>query len=62
MTIRELCDKQERCKQCPYYNGCPFYYAHWETMMNVITDNDNELLTKAIIETARILQEDNNDN
>lgn len=62
MTIKELCkykhSNYKLCKQCIFYNACPFYYAHWERPLNTIDDADNEMITKAVIETAKKLQED----
>lgn len=59
MTIKELC-KFKHCKQCVYYNACPYYYAHWERPLNTINESDDEMITKAIIETAKALQDSNN--
>lgn len=58
MTIKELC-KFKHCKQCVYYNACPYYYAHWERPLNTINKSDDEMLTKALLDTAKTLQEDN---
>lgn len=64
MTIKELCkykhSKHKLCKQCVFYNACPYYYAHWERPMNTINKSDDEMITKAIIETAKALQTESN--
>ena len=56
MTIKELCDKQEKCRLCQFYDACklldvnaPFRYD----------EEDDKLITISIIETAKLLQEDN---
>lgn len=59
MTIRELCNKHEHCINCPIDKLCP-YMDFFDIPLNKINDRDNEEITNAIIETARILQEDKN--
>lgn len=56
MTINELCNNQERCRTCPFYDSCtlldcnpPFHFD----------DTDDKAITNSIIETAKALQEDN---
>ncbi len=60
MTIRELCDKHKHCINCPIKKLCAFMYF-FDASLNKINDRDNEQITNAIIETAKLLQEDNND-
>lgn len=59
MTIKELCNKYEHCNYCPFSEVCP-YQDYWENPLSKLNDEDNETVTKSIIETARILQEDKN--
>ncbi len=56
MTIKELCNKTS-CNVCPFCDVC------WDLCQDPITELDDEHIThytNAIIETARILQEDKN--
>jgi len=58
MTIKELCDNQiEGCKTCLFLDACtlldcnpPFKYD----------EDDDKRITRSIIETAKLLQEDKN--
>ncbi len=59
MTIRELCNKHPHCVNCPIIKLCP-YIDFYDIPLNKINDRDNEIITKAIIETAKILLEDEN--
>ena len=60
MTIKELCNKCGRCINCSFNPVCP-YYDYWDIPLNRLTD-DNDLITKAIIETAKRLTESEVDN
>lgn len=55
MTIKELCDKSGRCINCSFNLVCP-YCDYWDITLNRLTDDDNDEITRAIIETAKILQ------
>lgn len=57
MTIKELCEKYLNCRNCPFFKACPFCVINESLTLNT----NNEECTKAIIETARILQEDDNE-
>lgn len=57
MTIKELCINQECCETCPFVDACklldcnaPFGFY----------EEDNIAITRSIIETAKLLQEDKN--
>lgn len=57
MTIKELCNKMS-CNYCPFNDVC------WDLCQDPITEIDEECntkYTKSIIETARILQDDENE-
>lgn len=54
MTIKELCCKYPICDNCPFNRLCS------DALGDFNDDANNEAITKAIIETARILQEDKN--
>lgn len=56
MTIRELCNKHEHCIDCPIEKLCPFI-DFFDIPLSRINDRDNEQITKAIIETAKLLTE-----
>ena len=58
MTINELCNKQEKCGKCPFYDACNILYQSSPFRFDVEYD---ELVTKSIIETANTLEGDNND-
>ncbi len=55
MTIRDLCHKFPICDSCPFNRVCS------DALGNFSDDRNNEEVTKAIIETAKMLQEVNND-
>lgn len=59
MTIRDLCSKHEKCHNWPFSDVCPFT-DFWDKPLNELNDKSNEEVTKSIIETAKLLQEDNN--
>lgn len=58
MTIKELCDKYQHCTDCPLNTVCCIN----DMIYKLITANEefNKDVTKAIIETAKILQEEKN--
>lgn len=58
MTIKELCEKCKRCTECPFSDACDY--------LNITTPNNLDmeldfLVSQSIINTARILLEDNNE-
>jgi hypothetical protein len=58
MTIKELCDNQiEGCKTCPFLDTCTLLDCNPPFGFD---EGDDNLITMSIIETARILQEDKN--
>ena len=61
MTIKELCDKSGRCINCPFNPACP-YSDYWDIPLNKLKDDDNDEITRAIIETAKRLTESEDDN
>ena len=58
MTIKELCDKHKHCVNCPIERLCS-YLDFYDSPLNKINDEDNELITNAIIETAKMLKSTN---
>jgi hypothetical protein len=57
MTIKELCNKLDCCGNCPFKNACEWLDCN-PPFEN--TEDVDKAITKSIIETARILQEDKN--
>lgn len=58
MTIKELCNEYQYCFDCPFNEVCP-YGDFWDIPLKEVSDVDNIKITGAIIETAKLLQEDN---
>lgn len=61
MTIKDLCSLTFKCRDCEYYGAC--IYTNDEIFGRQLYDLDeetNKRITKSIIETAKLLQEDNN--
>ena len=64
MTIKELCNKSGRCINCSFNPICPYcsfnpicpYCDYWDIPLNKLAEDDNDIITKAIIETAEILK------
>lgn len=57
MTIKELCLSWEICGLCPFHDACDWLDC------NPPFGNDEDVdkaITKSIIETAKLLQEDKN--
>jgi hypothetical protein len=57
MTIKDLCDNQECCKTCPFNDACGWLDC------NPPFRNDDDVdiaITRSLIKTAKILQEDKN--
>lgn len=55
MTIKELCNNQEHCISCPFHDAC--YLISCTTPYGYV-DDDDKSVTKSIIETAKLLQEE----
>ena len=53
MTIKELCEKYDPCDHCPFFKACPFCDVNIELYLS---KENNEAITKSIIETAEILK------
>lgn len=53
MTIKELCKKYDDCDICPFKDICDINDNIWYAMFN--RDKFNNDITRAIIETAKIL-------
>lgn len=60
MTIKDLCNNEPICDNCSFRFVCPNYGAstrgYWYP--GTFNDEDNNAVTKAIIETSRRLLED----
>lgn len=57
MTIKELCNNQEECKRCPFFDACTLLDCNPPFGFD---KDDAEAITKSIIETAKALQMDSN--
>lgn len=55
MTIKELCEKSGRCINCSFNPVCPCYCDYWDIPLNTLAKDDNDIITKAIIKTAKML-------
>lgn len=59
MTIKELCDNQEECETCSFADACKLLDCNPPFGFD---KGDDNFITRSIIETAKLLQEDiNND-
>lgn len=58
MTIRELCEKCRSCAECAFSDACD--YLNISTPNN-LDDNKDYFVSQSIINTAKILQEVDND-
>lgn len=52
MTIKELCNNEEICGLCPFYDACNLLDVNAPFGFD---DDDAKLITKSIIETAKRL-------
>ena len=59
MTIKKLCKKYTECKECPFNNICNLSVVIWCYIFK--NDENNIAITNSIIETAKALQEEDND-
>ena len=59
MTIRELCINQEICGLCPFNDACTWLDCNAPYGFDEDVD---KAITRSIIETAKVLQEDDDDN
>ena len=57
MTIKELCNNQECCKTCPFNDARKLLDCN----VPFVFDKVDEAITRSIIETAKALQEDQNE-
>lgn len=58
MTIKELCNNQECCKTCPFNDACNLLDCN--APFGFYEEDDDKAITRSIIKTAKLLQEDNN--
>lgn len=58
MTIKELCAKHVRCSNCAFISVC----AICDFSVITITEVEDRAFTKAIIETAKLLRDDEKTN
>lgn len=57
MTIRDLCTVTTSCDKCSFKPACPFSVGPWGNTPSGFNNDHNNLVTNAIIETARRLEE-----
>jgi 16S rRNA G1207 methylase RsmC len=55
MTIKELCNKHESCKTCPFNDACEWLDCNPPFRND---DDDDIAVTRSIIETAKMLVSD----
>lgn len=58
MTIKDLCNEHPKCDSCPFRLVCPNYGGSWDIVPGDFNNDDNKAVTRAIIETARRLEQD----
>lgn len=57
MTISELCNNQNYCRTCLFHDACELLDVNAPFGFD---EGDDNLITRSIIETAKLLQEDKN--
>lgn len=57
MTLKEICNNHSSCSTCPFLGLCTYMDGIPTDYVDVI----DECITRAIIETAKELKENNND-